>query len=140
METIKNYLEAMFAGMPNTAEVRKAKAELLQMMEDKYSELIAEGKKSGLDVACETAPHYLVFSKKDIENRIAELGSASGGRFKMNPPIRTEQDKEALLQAVADGTVDMIATDHAPHSSEEKSGGGEDTRQGGSDRRHVILS
>ena len=93
-------------------------------------ELIAEGKKSGLDVTCETAPHYLVFSKADIEKRISDLGSASGGRFKMNPPIRTEQDKEALLQAVADGTVDMIATDHAPHSSEEKSGGFEKSMNG----------
>lgn len=92
--------------------------------------LIAEGKKSGLDVTCETAPHYLVFSRADIESRIWELGSASGGRFKMNPPIRTEQDKEALLMAVADGTVDMIATDHAPHSPEEKAGGFEKSMNG----------
>ncbi len=77
-------------------------------------ELIREAKKSGVDVTCETAPHYLVLADDEL---------ADDGRFKMNPPIKTGADREALLEALADGTIDMIATDHAPHSQEEKSKG-----------------
>ncbi len=77
-------------------------------------ELIRQAKAEGLDVTCETAPHYLVFSKETIEDH---------GRFKMNPPIKYEEDRQALLEALKDGTIDMIATDHAPHSAEEKAGG-----------------
>ena len=76
--------------------------------------LIRDAKKSGVDITCETAPHYLVFSEKDV---------IDDGRFRMNPPIRQEADKLALLEGIVDGTVDMIATDHAPHSKEEKSKG-----------------
>ena len=76
--------------------------------------LIREAKKQGIDVTFETAPHYLVFSNENLPD---------DGRFKMNPPIRTAADREALLEAAADGTLDMIATDHAPHSAEEKSKG-----------------
>ncbi len=76
--------------------------------------LIREAKSSGVDVTCETAPHYLVFCSDDVRD---------DGRFRMNPPLRTAADREALLEAVADGTIDMIATDHAPHSAEEKSRG-----------------
>ncbi|MBO4896870.1 MAG: dihydroorotase [Clostridia bacterium] len=76
--------------------------------------LIREAKKNGVDITCETAPHYLVFDDGDIENH---------GRFKMNPPIRSRADKEALIEGVCDGTIDMIATDHAPHTVEEKSKG-----------------
>ena len=76
--------------------------------------LIREAKRSGVDITCETAPHYLAFDDGDIENH---------GRFKMNPPIRSRADKEALLEGVCDGTIDMIATDHAPHTVEEKSKG-----------------
>ena len=76
--------------------------------------LIREAKASGLDVTCETAPHYLTLSEDEITDH---------GRFKMNPPIKSADDREALIEAVLDGTVDMIATDHAPHSAEEKSGG-----------------
>lgn len=76
--------------------------------------MIREAKKAGLDVTCETAPHYLTLCDEEIQDH---------GRFKMNPPIKGRQDQEALLEAVADGTIDMIATDHAPHSREEKSGG-----------------
>ena len=65
-------------------------------------------------MTCETAPHYLVFSDNDLEE---------SGRFKMNPPIRSEEDRLALIQGLRDGTIDMIATDHAPHSEEEKSRG-----------------
>ena len=76
--------------------------------------LIRDAKKSGVDITCETAPHYLAFDDGEIEDN---------GRFKMNPPIRSRADKEALLEGVCDGTVDMIATDHAPHTAEEKSRG-----------------
>ena len=74
--------------------------------------IIRDAKKSGVFVTCETAPHYLVLDEFDI---------IDDGRFKMNPPIRSKKDREALIEGVLDGTVDMIATDHAPHSEEEKS-------------------
>lgn len=77
-------------------------------------ELIRRAKADGVDVTCETAPHYLVFSDNDLEE---------SGSFKMNPPIRSEEDRLALIQGLRDGTIDMIATDHAPHSEEEKSRG-----------------
>ena len=77
-------------------------------------DIIRQAKKSGIDVTCETAPHYLLLCDMDLEDE---------GRFKMNPPIRDVSDKEALLEGLTDGTVDMIATDHAPHSAEEKSKG-----------------
>ena len=77
-------------------------------------DIIRKAKADGLDVTCETAPHYLVFDDSDI---------AEHGRFKMNPPIRSQADKEALIEGVLDGTIDMIATDHAPHSADEKSRG-----------------
>ena len=76
--------------------------------------LIRDAKKSGVDVTCETGPHYLVLDDSDLRE---------DGRFKMNPPLRDRRDKEALLAGVLDGTVDMIATDHAPHSLEEKARG-----------------
>ena len=77
-------------------------------------ELIRRAKKSGLDVTCETAPHYLLLDDMDLRE---------DGRFKMNPPLRSGRDRQELLEGVADGTIDMIATDHAPHSREEKSKG-----------------
>ena len=77
-------------------------------------ELIRQAKKEGLDVTCETGPHYLVFNDMDLKDE---------GRFKMNPPIRSEEDRKALVEGILDGTIDMIATDHAPHSDEEKSKG-----------------
>ena len=77
-------------------------------------ELIRQAKKKGLDVTCETAPHYLIMNDMMLEE---------DGRFKMNPPIRSEEDRLALVEGLLDGTVDMIATDHAPHSAEEKSKG-----------------
>ena len=76
--------------------------------------LIRDAKASGVNITCETAPHYLLFSEKDVKD---------DGKFRMNPPIRKEADKTALLEGLCDGTVDMIATDHAPHSAEEKSKG-----------------
>lgn len=81
-------------------------------------ELIREAKRRGLPVSCETAPHYLWFSDDMLKN---------DGRFKMNPPIRTEDDKNALIEGIKDGTIDVIATDHAPHALSEKSGGFENS-------------
>lgn len=77
-------------------------------------EIIRRAKARGVDVTCETAPHYLVLTEDDLRE---------DGRFKMNPPLRTAEDRAALVEGLADGTVDMIATDHAPHSDEEKSRG-----------------
>ena len=77
-------------------------------------ELIRDARKSGLRASCETGPHYLTMTDEEI---------ADEGRFKMNPPIRSRADRDALLEGVADGTVEVIATDHAPHTAEEKSRG-----------------
>lgn len=76
--------------------------------------LIRSAKREGLDITCETAPHYLLLSDSDLQE---------DGRFKMNPPLRSERDRLALIEALRDGTIDMLATDHAPHSAEEKSRG-----------------
>ncbi|MCQ2546307.1 MAG: dihydroorotase [Clostridia bacterium] len=84
-------------------------------------ELIRAARAEGLDVSCETAPHYLTLTREDVEH--AKAADSRPGRFKMNPPIKFEEDRQALLEAVIDGTIDMIATDHAPHSTEEKRGG-----------------
>ncbi len=77
-------------------------------------ELIREAKKKGKNITCETAPHYLCLSEDDLKEE---------GRFKMNPPLRSREDKEALIEGFIDGTIDYLATDHAPHSDEEKSKG-----------------
>ncbi len=77
-------------------------------------ELIRKAKAEGLDVTCETAPHYLVLTDADLKEE---------GRFKMNPPLRSERDRQALLEGLKDGTIDCIATDHAPHSADEKARG-----------------
>ncbi len=76
--------------------------------------LIRDAKARGVDISCETAPHYLVMNDMDLQE---------DGRFRMNPPIRSEEDRLALIAGIQDGTIDMIATDHAPHSAEEKSKG-----------------
>ena len=76
--------------------------------------LIRQAKADGVDISCETAPHYLLLDENDLQE---------DGRFKMNPPLRSRRDREALLEGIADGTVDMIATDHAPHSAAEKARG-----------------
>ena len=77
-------------------------------------ELIRKAKAEGLDVTCEVGPHYLVMDDGDLQEE---------GRFKMNPPLRSPADRKALLEGLLDGTIDMVATDHAPHSAEEKSRG-----------------
>ena len=77
-------------------------------------DIIRQAKNRGVDITCETAPHYLVLDENDLQE---------DGKFKMNPPLRSTEDKLALIEGVLDGTIDMIATDHAPHSVEEKSRG-----------------
>ena len=84
-------------------------------------ELIRNAKANGVDVTSETAPHYLIFNDMDLKE---------SGNFKMNPPIRSEEDRQALIKGLQDGTIDMIATDHAPHGSEEKSRGLKDSLMG----------
>ena len=77
-------------------------------------DLIRAAKREGVNVTCETAPHYLVLCDEDLQEE---------GRFKMNPPLRSAADRDALIEGILDGTIDMIATDHAPHSAEEKARG-----------------
>jgi len=77
-------------------------------------EAIRKAKAEGVNITCETAPHYLVMDDSDLQEE---------GRFKMNPPLRGAADREALVEGIKDGTIDMIATDHAPHSAEEKARG-----------------
>ena len=77
-------------------------------------DIIRKAKAEGVNITCETGPHYLVMNDMDLQE---------DGRFKMNPPIRSEDDRKALLEGILDGTIDMLATDHAPHSAEEKSRG-----------------
>lgn len=84
-------------------------------------ELIRQAKAHGVNVTCETAPHYLVLCDEDMQEV---------GRFKMNPPLRSREDKKALIEGIKDGTIDMIATDHAPHSAEEKGRGLEKSLMG----------
>lgn len=84
-------------------------------------ELIRQAKAHGVNVTCETAPHYLVLCDEDMQE---------DGRFKMNPPLRSREDKKALIEGIKDGTIDMIATDHAPHSAEEKGRGLEKSLMG----------
>ena len=84
-------------------------------------ELVRQAKKRGVKVTCETGPHYLIFTDMDLEE---------DARWKMNPPLRSAEDRAALIEGIKDGTIDMIATDHAPHSLEEKSKGLKDSAMG----------
>lgn len=84
-------------------------------------DLVREGKRRGIPVTCETGPHYLTLCDEDLQEE---------GRFKMNPPLRSREDLEALIEGLRDGTIDAIATDHAPHSAEEKSKGLEKSAMG----------
>ena len=113
-------------GIPSESEWRQVERDLRLAKETgcKYhvchisckesAELIRRAKAEGVDVTCETAPHYLLLCDEDLEE---------DGRFKMNPPLRARADRDALVEAALDGTIDMIATDHAPHSAEEKAKG-----------------
>ncbi len=114
------------AGIPSESEWRQVERDLRLAKEtgcryhvchvscEESVNLIRQAKAEGVDVTCETAPHYLVLTEDDLRDE---------GRFKMNPPLRTARDRDALIRGINDGTVDIIATDHAPHSEEEKSGG-----------------
>ena len=84
-------------------------------------ELIRKAKAEGVNVTCETAPHYLILTDEDLKEN---------GKFKMNPPLRSKEDRAALIEGIKDGTIDMIATDHAPHSAEEKAKGLRDSSFG----------
>ncbi|MBQ7241558.1 MAG: dihydroorotase, partial [Firmicutes bacterium] len=84
-------------------------------------DIIRSAKKDGLDVSCETGPHYLTLTDMDLKE---------DGRFKMNPPLRSAEDQKALIEGIKDGTIEIIATDHAPHSAEEKSKGLEKSAMG----------
>ncbi len=84
-------------------------------------DVIRQAKHRGADVTCETAPHYLCFTDDDLQE---------DGRFKMNPPLRSREDQDALIEGILDGTIDMLITDHAPHSKEEKSKGLKDSAMG----------
>ena len=84
-------------------------------------ELIRKAKAEGVDITCETGPHYLVLDDSDLQE---------DARFKMNPPLRSKEDRLALIEGIKDGTIDMIATDHAPHSAEEKGRGLEKSLMG----------
>ena len=84
-------------------------------------ELVRQAKARGVQVTCETGPHYLIFTDMDLQE---------DARWKMNPPIRSAEDRAALIEGIKDGTIDMIATDHAPHSIEEKSRGLKDSAMG----------
>ena len=84
-------------------------------------EVIRAAKASGVNITCETGPHYILLDDSHLEE---------DGRFKMNPPLRSPEDREAILEGILDGTIDMIATDHAPHSAEEKGAGLEKSSMG----------
>ena len=84
-------------------------------------DIIRKAKAEGVNITCETGPHYLTLCDDDLEEH---------GRFKMNPPLRSSEDRDALVEGIKDGTIDMIATDHAPHSDEEKGRGLEKSAMG----------
>ena len=96
------------------AEKTGCKYHVCHISTKESADLIRRAKERGVDISCETAPHYLVLDDSCLKE---------DGAYKMNPPLRDKKDRESLLCAVEDGTVDMIATDHAPHSAEEKSKG-----------------
>lgn len=96
----------------NLAEETGVRLHICHISTAEGVDLVRDAKKRGVKVTCETAPHYLWFTDEDLENT---------GRWKMNPPLRSEYDRRALLKGVKDGTIDVIATDHAPHTEAEKS-------------------
>jgi len=114
-------------GMPSSSEYKQIERDLLLVRETgcRYHvchvsakeslKLVKAAKEEGLPVTCEVTPHHLALCELDI--------AEDSGRFKMNPPLRGLEDKEAILEAIADGTIDVIATDHAPHTEAEKSKG-----------------
>lgn len=103
------------------ARITGCKLHICHVSTKESVELVRRAKRDGLNVTCETGAHYLAFSDADLQEN---------GRFKMNPPLRDISDKEALLEGLSDGTIDIIASDHAPHSEEEKSRGLEKSAMG----------
>ena len=113
-------------GIPSASEYRQLERDLRLAQETGCAyhachlsaresiDLMRQAKKAGLDATCETAPHYLLLCEEDLRDE---------GRFKMNPPLRGREDQQAVLEGFLDGTVDMLATDHAPHTRQEKAGG-----------------
>lgn len=98
----------------NLAEETGCRYHVCHISTKESVELIRLAKARGVKVTCETGPHYLVFSDEDLKDE---------GRFKMNPPIRSSEDRDALIEGIKDGTIDCIATDHAPHAADEKGRG-----------------
>ncbi|MCR4661217.1 MAG: dihydroorotase [Clostridia bacterium] len=98
----------------NLAKVTGAKYHVCHISTKESVDIIRNAKKDGINVTCETAPHYLILDESFLQE---------DGKWKMNPPLRSSEDREALIEGIIDGTIDMIATDHAPHSIEEKSKG-----------------
>lgn len=96
------------------AEEEKCRYHVCHISTKESVEIIREAKKSCSHISCETAPHYLVLCDADLKEE---------GRFKMNPPLRAAEDRTALIEGIKDGTIEVIATDHAPHTAEEKSRG-----------------
>ena len=96
------------------AGITRVKYHVCHISAKESVDIIRKAKAEGVDVTCETAPHYLVLCDEQLQDE---------GRFKMNPPIRAAEDRDALIEGILDGTIDMIATDHAPHTAEEKSRG-----------------
>lgn len=103
------------------AEKTKCKYHVCHISTKESVDIIRKAKARGVDVTCETGPHYLTMCDMDLQE---------DGRFKMNPPLRSEADKQALIEGLVDGTIDLIATDHAPHSAEEKAKGLEKSAMG----------
>lgn len=103
------------------AEKTKCKYHICHISTKESVDIIRKAKARGVDVTCETGPHYLTMCDMDLQE---------DGRFKMNPPLRSEADKQALIEGLVDGTIDLIATDHAPHSAEEKAKGLEKSAMG----------
>ena len=97
------------------AEITGCKYHVCHISCKESVEIIRNAKKRGINITCETAPHYLILCEDNI--------TSDDGRFKMNPPLRAAEDRAALIDGIKDGTIDMIATDHAPHTREEKSKG-----------------
>ena len=96
------------------AEEEKCRYHVCHISTKESVEIIREAKKRCAHISCETAPHYLVLCDADLKEE---------GRFKMNPPLRAAEDRTALIEGIKDGTIEVIATDHAPHTAEEKSRG-----------------
>ncbi|MFN3344344.1 MAG: dihydroorotase [Chloroherpetonaceae bacterium] len=109
LNLIRYLLDTKKAAMPHTPRYHVAHISTKEAIE-----LVRQSKADGLLVSCEVAPHHFTLTDKDV------FHSGYDGNFRMNPPLRSERDRDAILQALADGIIDAIATDHAPHACHEK--------------------